>query len=136
MNGLFLDTAGWFAAISPREKGHDLANRTYADAVRQGLRLVTTPLVIAEMHSLMLRWRDPATAARFLDIAFDTETHEVVSIDDDLIGDAVERWIQRYSDQAFSLCDAVSFEVMRQMRLVWCLTYDRHFATAGYRVLR
>lgn len=135
MTGLFLDTAGWFAAISPREKGHVEARTVYEDAARRGLRLVTTPLVIAEVHTLMLRWRDPQTAAGFLAFAFNPKAHAVTEVDRELIDAAIARWIRRYADQSFSLCDVVSFEVMRRARLSRCLTFDRHFVVAGYQIL-
>jgi predicted nucleic acid-binding protein len=135
LKGLFLDSSGWFAALSPREKGHALARRTYEDAAREGLPLVTTPLVVAEVHTLILRWRDPGTAARFLAVALDPDAHVVHEVDSELFSAAIDRWILRYADQTFSLCDAVSFEVMRRARLTRSLTFDRHFSVAGYRTL-
>jgi predicted nucleic acid-binding protein len=135
VKGLFLDSSGWFAAISPREKGHALARRAYEDAAREALPLVTTPLVVAEVHTLILRWRDPATAARFLAVALDPNAHVLHEVDSELIAAAMARWIFRYADQSFSLCDAVSVEVMRRARLTRCLTYDRHFSVAGYQIL-
>jgi uncharacterized protein len=129
---LFLDTAGWFAAITPRDAGHAKARRAYAAAAEAGDRLVTTPLVVAEMHAMILRWRDVAAGRRFLDLALESGTHSVVRVDSGLIAAAVDRWIKRFDDQAFSLCDAVSFEVMRTERIARALTFDRHFALAGF----
>lgn len=132
---LFLDTAGWFAALSPRERGHDKAMSVYADAARRGLVLVTTPLVAAEMHTLILRWRDPRAGAFFLESVFESGAHHVATLDDDLIQQALSRWIRRFADKPVSLTDAVSFEVMRRERITRALTYDRHFAAAGFEIL-
>jgi len=55
--------------------------------------------------------------------------------DDGLVGDALTNWIHRFTDQRFTLCDAVSFEVMRRERITTALALDRHFASAGYRTL-
>ena len=55
MPALFLDASGWFAALVPTQDGHELARRTYAEAARAGVALVTTPYVIAEVHALLLR---------------------------------------------------------------------------------
>ena len=46
--------------------------------------------------------------------------------------DAVEAWLARFSDQAFSLCDAVSFAVMSARGIREALTLDRHFAAVGF----
>lgn len=132
---LFLDSSGWFAALSPRERMHAAARDAYRRAVTDRLSLVTTDPVVAEMHALLLRWRDQSTGARFLDLVYRSGTHVVMHVDDALIADALAHWIRRFTDQRFTLCDAVSFEVMRRERLTTALTLDRHFATAGYRTV-
>ncbi len=132
---LFLDTAGWFAALSPRELGHEIARSTYADAIRGGELLVTTPLVAAETHTLLLRWRGPRAGTLFLETVFQTGVHLVVPLDNELIEGAITRWIRRFSDKAVSFTDAVSFEVMRRERITRSLTFDRHFADAGFEIL-
>jgi len=97
--------------------------------------MVTTALVIAEVHSLMLRWRGSGDAALFLAVAFNSDAHTVADIDREVIEAAIGRWIRPFADQSFSLCDVVSFEIMRRSRLSRCLTFDRHFAVAGYQIL-
>jgi predicted nucleic acid-binding protein len=133
--GLFLDTAGWFAALSPRERGHEVARETYAAAIRRGELLVTTPLVAAETHTLILRWRGPRGGTLFLETVFETGAHLLVSLDDQLIEGGM-RWIQRFADKSLSLADAVSFEVMSRERITRALTFDRHFADAGFEILK
>jgi predicted nucleic acid-binding protein len=132
---LFLDTAGWFAALSPPESGHAKAKSVYADAARRGVLLVTTPLVAAEMHVLLLRWRGPKAAAFFLETVFESGAHVVAEVDADLFDAALSRWIRKFADKPVSLTDAVSFEVMRRERITQALTFDRHFRDAGYEIL-
>jgi predicted nucleic acid-binding protein len=136
MAGLFLDTAGWFAAYSPREQGHEVARSTYADAIRDGELLVTTVLVAAEMHTLLLRSRGPGVGASFLESVFGTGAYLIVPLDDDLINGAITRWIRRFSDKLVSFADAVSFEAMRRERIAKALTFDQHFAAAGFEILK
>jgi predicted nucleic acid-binding protein len=133
---LFLDTAGWFAALSPREQGHEIARATYADSIRSGELLVTTPLVAAETHTLILRWRGPQAGILFLETVFGTGAHLVVPLDDGLIDAAISRWVRRFADKPLSLADAVSFEVMGRERITRALTFDRHFADAGFEILK
>lgn len=122
--------------MRPRESGHALARRTYATAAQRGTRLVTTAFVVAEVHALVLRWRDVRMADRFLELAFDSGSHAIIETNQELVGTAIARWIRRYADQEFSLCDAVSFEVMRRERIAQALTFHRHFVVAGYKILR
>lgn len=132
---LFLDTSGWFAAISGREAAHERARASYTEQMLGGGQLVTTALVIAEMHVLLLKLRGPAAALRFLDGVAADPTHEVIDVDRDLRLAAIERWLRRFADQDLSLTDAVSFEVMRRRKLRRALALDQHFAVAGYEVL-
>lgn len=135
MAGLFLDSSGWFAAMSPRDRDHARARQAYATAASGGIQLVTTPLVIAEVHALVVRWRGPQVGERFLALALESGAHVVALPDADVFNAALDRWIRRFADQSFSLCDAVSFEVMRRQRLSRALTFDRHFHAAGFETL-
>ena len=53
----------------------------------------------------------------------------------ELYQEAIKAWIRAYADQLFTICDAVSFEVMRRERLTHALAFDRHFTIAGYESL-
>lgn len=107
----------------------------YVEQMGGGGTLVTTSLVLAEMHVLLLRLGGPATAIKFLDGVAADPTHEVVDVDRDLRLAGIERWLRRFGDQEFSLADAVSFEVMRRRRLRRALALDRHFEVAGFELV-
>lgn len=132
---VFLDTSGWIAAAVRGQSHHEAARTAYTSAVRQGYRIVLTPMVLGESHALFLRLlgREIATAA--LASALSDPTHVVLPVDDALVKDAVERWLRPYRDHSFSLCDAVSFEVMKREGITRALSIDRHFATAGYEII-
>jgi predicted nucleic acid-binding protein len=133
---IFLDTSGWFAALAPRDRWHAAALAAYTHAARTGHVFLTTTMVIAEVHALLLRWRDIPSGRRFLDAAFQTPSHSVVAPDLDLISAATNQWIHKFDDQSFTLCDAVSFEVMRRDRVGRALAFDRHFEVAGFELVR
>ena len=136
MTEYFLDTSGWFAALSPRESKHRMALDAYRGWIEAGDRLVTTNLVVAEMQILLSRFRGPAEGLRFLDSLYQDPAHEVVFVDRQLERDAVNRWLRRFGDQPISLADAVSFEVMQSRRMTSALALDRHFQVAGFAILR
>jgi predicted nucleic acid-binding protein len=129
---VFLDSSAWFATLSPRDQWHEPAVRHYTAAARSGAPIVTTTLVLAEVHALLLRWRDSRMAARFLHAALTTPAHETIAPDVGLTRDAVEHWIDGHADQSFTLCDAVSFEIMRTRGIRRALAFDPHFAAAGF----
>ena len=132
MRSAFLDTSGWFAAISPREAQHTATLAAYKEAIESGVQLVTTNLVVAEMQILLMKYRGVAEGVRFLDRLHSDLTHDVVFVDRELERAATDRWLRKFSDAKLSLADAVSFEVMRQRKIKDVLALDEHFAIAGF----
>lgn len=132
---VFLDTSGWIAAAVRGQSLHEEAKAAYTSAVRQGYRIMLTPMVLGESHALFLRLLGRDTAVAALEGALTDPTHVVVPVDDELVRKAVERWLRPYRDQGFSLCDAVSFEVMQREGITRALSIDRHFVTAGFEIV-
>lgn len=133
MKGVFLDTSGWFAALSPKEHLHAASRTAYVEWMSRGIRLVTTNLVLAEMHILINRSRGGGEAVRFLDSVYQDPHHDVLFSDRDLERAAADRWLRGSREgMGVSLCDAVSFEAMRAHGLRTALALDVHFAAAGY----
>lgn len=132
---LFLDTSGLVAAILEREDRHAEASELYRSILRSGGRLVTTNLVLAEAHALMVRRAGVRAALDLLDDFARDASHELVYATSELHKVATDRWLRPYRDHGFSLADAVSFEVMSRRRLRRALSLDRHFRIAGFETL-
>lgn len=135
MSAVFLDTAGWLAALSPRESEHAAALAAYRGWLERGVTLVTTNLVLAEMQILVSRVRGAPAGVGFIDAVHADPSHEVVYVDREMERAAVDQWLRRFKDRTLSLTDAVSFEVMRSRRMRDVLTLDEHFHVAGFRVV-
>ena len=130
-NELFVDTSAWYPVAVRDHADHERVAVALTDGIRGGARVVTTNLVIAETHALLLRRVGRATALTFVrEIRHDPMV--IVDSDRDIERDAVEEWLVRLEDQAFSYCDAVSFTVMRARGISDALALDRHFTTAGF----
>lgn len=135
MTAVFLDTSGWFAALSPKEAKHGPALAAYRESIEGGDQLVTTNLVVAEMQILLMRFRGADEGLRFIDSLYQDPTHDVLFVDRELERTAVDRWLRKFRDQRLSLADAVSFEVMRSRRIKQVLTLDDHFELAGFELV-
>ena len=131
---LFVDTSAWYPIAVPSHPDHPVLASTLRDWVGAGSRIVTTNLVVAETHALLLNRTRRETALAFLR-AVRQPPNEVVTATFDLEDAAIAHWLERYRDQEFSLADAVSFEVMSGRNVREALTLDRHFAAAGFVVL-
>jgi predicted nucleic acid-binding protein len=128
---LFVDTSGWYPLAVRALREH----RAVADAlrrrVRAGARVVTSNLVVAETHALLLRRVGYQAAMAFVQGVVDPP-NLVVRSTAALEAAAVTEWLERFDDLPFSLTDAVSFAIMAERRIVEALALDHHFRVAGF----
>ena len=131
MRELFVDTSAWFPLAVRSHPDHlELANTLRAH-VTTGTRVVTTNLVVAESHALLLR-RVGIPAARAFVRRVRQPPNVIVESTERLETLAVDEWLERFADQDSSLTDAVSFAVMRERGIGEALTLDHHFMVAGF----
>jgi predicted nucleic acid-binding protein len=134
-SSIFVDTSGWLAAINNRDSHYHDVVETYDELVAKGTSFVTSNLVVAEMHALIVRERGASAGCSLLDAIYTDPLYRVVSVDRDLESQATDRWLRRFKESKFSLTDAVSFEIMRRERITEVLALDHHFEIAGFRLL-
>ena len=128
---MFLDTSGLFRLFHRSEDGHAEANELFDSA---GWAL-THSYVLAEFVALATARGVPRREAlAALDALLTIAYIEVVWVDESLHRRAMALLHQRI-DKTYSLCDAVSFVVMKQRDLSDALTTDRHFEQEGFRKL-
>lgn len=129
-----MDTSGWFPLVDNENPAHDRVAQALRNSVRKKRRIVTTNLVIAETHALIMR-RIHRTAA----IAFLREVSRapniVISSTPEYEATAEADWLSRYADHDFSVTDAVSFAVMSDRNIREALGLDNHFVVAGFSLL-
>jgi predicted nucleic acid-binding protein len=132
---LFLDTSAWLPVLATREHRHDELAGTYKQLLDEGRRFVTSNLVVAELHALFARRRGAEAGVQFLEHVHGDPAHQVLFVDRDLQTQAIDRWLRPFRDQRFSLCDAASFELMRQEGIRTAFALDKHFTVAGFEMV-
>ena len=130
-----IDTGALLALASPRDQYHERAVDIEARFRRAGGRWVGNALVLGELHGHLIRRRDPVTARRVVAAVVDDPAFDWHDTSVELVRDALTRWMARFSDQRFSLTDAVTFELMRRERLTRAFAFDQDFVTAGFELL-
>ncbi len=131
---LFVDTSAWYPAVVRNHPDHGAVARALRDRVRSGVRVVTTNIVVAETHALLLHRVGRDAALTFVRNVGETP-NVVVSSTRALERAALVDWLERFDDQTFSFADTVSFAVMAERGITEALSLDRHFKTAGYRTV-
>ncbi len=125
---MLLDTSGLLCSFNATEPCHTDAVRLF----RTAKTMVTHSYVLAEFttlaHARGLSRKDTyAFAGSLL-----TNLHlEIVWVDAALHRQALDA-LQARPDKNYSLCDMVSFVLMRQRDIVEALTTDHHFAQEGF----
>lgn len=134
MSGILLDTSAIFAAARIRSDRHEEASAAYRALVLGKERLVTTDLIIAELHALSLARAHPRFALELIDRLLTSDRIEVVAAGIARIHAAADLLRQR-PDRRYSMADAVSFVLMRELSIGRAFTLDADFAAEGFEVL-
>jgi uncharacterized protein len=128
---MFLDTSGLLCLHNRAEPLHRDA-RTLYQAARMR---VTHSYVLAEFVALAQARRLPRMAAlTFVSDLVENTDIETVWVDEVLHREAMAL-LRARPDKTYSLCDAVSFVLMRQRHVTEALTTDHHFEQEGFQRL-
>jgi predicted nucleic acid-binding protein len=125
---VLLDASFWIALRDPREPLHSQARQAAEGLLRQRTRFVFTSFVLAETHAYFSR--SPAMRNQILDDAQQNPAlyWEPVSHADESAAVAL---LRQHRDKQYSLCDAISFVVMRRLGITRAASYDGHFRQIG-----
>jgi predicted nucleic acid-binding protein len=132
---LFVDSGAWLALRSQRDQHHLDADRAFRAALDSRIPLITTNLVLAELHRLTLFRAGYDAALRALeriDPRSGVTIHFATS-DDHL---AARDWLKRLAPRPVTYPDAVSFAVMEATKCSHVLGFDDDFVAAGFPLWR
>ena len=127
---IFVDTGYFVALLSPRDQWHQIA----VNALRPGLRLVTSSLVVNETISLLQARGRLSAALEFLQRLRSDAEMQIMHVDARLQADAWDLF-HKWGGAGANAVDCASFAVMRAMNIKRAFTFDAHFGTAGFETL-
>lgn len=128
---LFADGGAWIAYFSIRDARHAEADELLRAAVAARRRLITTNLVLAEVHRWLLFQAGIAPAAAMLDRIDATPLVRIVHPNAQHHR-AARAWLAKLGDHRITYTDAVSFAVMGALRCSTAFTFDSDFLVAGF----
>lgn len=118
------------AVLDAADRQHAAALRAATDLARLRCRPFQTTYLRVETHALLLARLGHDAARQWL-----AEVPTPIVRPDALDETRGEGIVVRYRDKDFRLCDAISFAVMRRLRVRTAFTFDRHFAQYGLDVV-
>ncbi|MBP5976848.1 type II toxin-antitoxin system VapC family toxin [Brasilonema sp. CT11] len=131
---MLLDTSGLLCFLHKDEPQHKRAVELIATTTRT---LLTHNYVLAELIALALvRGFSRSTVLSYTLELLSNSNVQIVWVDEPLHREAMDLLLAR-QDKTYSLCDAVSFVLMRRQGIMEALTTDKHFEQEGFtRLLR
>jgi predicted nucleic acid-binding protein len=128
---VFVDSGAWLAFFSASDDHHAAADALFRRAAAQRARLLTTNLVLAEVHRLLLFRAGPRPAAAALE-RVDASALVTISFATAARHRAARAWLARLGDQKIGYTDATSFAVMDAEHCRAALSFDHDFYLAGF----
>jgi predicted nucleic acid-binding protein len=131
MKRLFLDTGFLIALEAADDQHHKVALGCWKKLGKSLPVLVITSYVFDEVVTFFNSRHRQAKAVEIGNILLGSPSVKMVHIDEALFHESWRYFLQR-SDKTYSFTDCASFVVMKQLRIRTALTFDKHFAQAGF----
>ena len=134
MAPVLLDTSGLYEAADRRAPRHAAYRDAFRELLTRPAGLLTTEVLLAEAHALVLNRVGPEVALTLIDRLTASPSIEVVPVDAGLRGAALS-FLRDRPGRRYSLADAISFAVMRERGMDAAFTLDADFAAEGFTIL-
>jgi predicted nucleic acid-binding protein len=122
----YVDTSALIALVDRSDTHHALFKRLFATPPP----LITTVLVIAEVHGWFLRRYDQNRALQFISMIEEMRPLTVVDVRaKERIG--AVNLLRQFADQSLTLADAVGLNVMSERKIKSCWSVDIHLGLTG-----
>lgn len=127
-NVVFLDASFWVAYRDADQANHSEASQALKGLFHSRTRITTTLPVMCEIHAAFSR--NSRVRAQILE---DLWNNPLVHIEDVSHTDqaAAIEILRGQPDKNYSLCDALSFVVMRRLKIRRAASFDKHFRQFG-----
>jgi uncharacterized protein len=110
------------------------AKETYARALQEYQKFVTTNLILAETHAILRRRMGFAISIQLFN-SFEKSLRVVYVYSSEELEAEAKAILRNYKDHDFSYANAVSFALMKQRGVTDVFTYDQHFRVMGFRII-
>lgn len=122
----YADTSAFIAFLDRSDSFHALFRRLFSEP----RPLVTSSLVIAELHGWFLRRYDTRRAIDALRFIEALSTLSIVAFDADAL-DSSTVIVKKFQDQQLTLADAHGLTILKTQGITECWSTDRHMGLTG-----
>jgi len=134
MASVFIDTGYLLALEMTNDQNHEAALSHWNQIKTSLPELVTTSYVFDEVVTFFNSRGRHAKAVEVGNRLLQSRSVTLIQVEENLF-EAAWRYFQQRADKAYSLTDCISFVVMNEQGIRHALTFDKHFAQAGFTTL-
>ena len=134
MAPVLLDANYVIALEAADDQNHTAATRHWRELVKSMPTLVTTSFIFGEVVTFFNNRHRHDKAVEVGNKLMSSGSVELVHVDEELFFLAWS-YFAKHGDKSYSLADCVSFVLMHRSGIEAALTFDRHFAQAGFTML-
>lgn len=131
LNPIFVDTSYIIALINEKDNYHIKA-LNLADIYDSYPLLISEPILLEIGNALSRNYKQEAS--EIIDNFLTAEEVNLIALTSDLFQRGFNLYKQ-YKDKDWGLVDCISFIIMWDYKITDVLTFDRHFAQAGFHIL-
>lgn len=132
MTSLFVDTSYLIALENGEDQYHGTASRHWRELAKLSSHsFVTSSYVFAELVTLLNNRSAHSKAVELGKNLLTSRLFNLVHVNEELFHEAWD-YFQKHKDKRYSLTDCVSFVLMKRLGIAAALTFDKHFAQAGF----
>jgi predicted nucleic acid-binding protein len=128
MRGVFADSSFWIALRDKREQNHAIAKSLASEMLEAKTTFVITVMIFAETHAYFSR--ELVLRERIIRDFWENPVIQIVPISHQDQSEAIAI-LRQHKDKRYSLCDAISFAIIRRLQLIQALSFDSHFDQFG-----
>lgn len=131
---VFVDTSGFKAVIDPEDEFHSSALKIWQELKEKNAQLVTSNYILDETFTLLRAKCGLDSAVEFKKVL--GESQKSLTIYRVTVADEAGAWKwfkKKWSKLSFT--DCVSFAMMERLSIEQVITFDRHFARAGFELV-
>ena len=132
MKSQFVDTSYLIAVEVADDQMHEAASRHWRDWLKTpSSTLVTSSYVLVEVVAYLNNHRRHSKAVALGNNLLSSKSINLIHVNEAILLEGW-RYFEKHADKTYSLTDCISFVLMTRLGIAEALTFDRHFAQAGF----
>jgi hypothetical protein len=133
---VLIDTSFLIALVDDTDQYHELSKFYFENAVKEKWNIIITEAVLIEFGNSLAEFTWRGIAFKWIsEILESPEIFTIILLDIKIFRKSLEIY-GLYTDKRWSLCDFISFTIMKELDITESLSFDHHFEQSGFMICK